>query len=801
MDALLRGRSPAEIIPFSFDDRVLYYPVRHHSPACAWHLESVIRRYQPTCILVEGPENANDLIPVLSHPDTKAPVALYYSCRDTEGLLDPEGEEQSYRCYYPFLSCSPELIALREAAKRKIPAKFMDLSYGQILMATKNHRGLRSDQERHSYASDRYLAKNQFLERLCENAQVRSFEEFWESYFETDGMNMTDEEFVSQVNAYCLLARENTPEQELLEDGCIAREAHMAKKIEEACRKYRRVLIIAGGFHIWGLMHPQGQDLKQTLKNQAVYPMRYSMDAADALSGYASGMPSPAFYRDVWKAMHGPEGENAWDQTVLDYLVKTGRGLRQKGHTISAYDETCALEQAQGLASLRGKSAPGLYELQDAVLSCFVKGEASLSGVEPLRILRKLTTGNEAGQLCTGAPIPPLVQDFLAQCRKFRLKTDIALRQETALSIFAEPRHRELSCFFHRTQFLECGFAQKKKGPDLLNRKDRNLVREIWEYRWNAAVDGRLIEHSVSGGTVLDACIAELRDRLHAASDAREGAWLLVQGFLMGLGEISDSMIDRMHALLVSDGDFSSLCDACISLNDLRQWQIAYDQQNSEEYDELLGQCFMRVMQLLPSMYCVDQRSVKKVQNSCMMIYQITEQDTFAQYRRKLLDAFEVLSRHNPIQPALHGTVLGLLYGADPDWKQKIDLVITGYLKGTRGMMLQSAEFLQGLFFAARDLLLVDPEFLVLIDQLLCNLEDEDFTSLLPELRLAFSYFRPTETDRIASRAAGFHGGKGKMLKHQSVSAAEYSQGEQLDAWITARLDEFMQEEGEPDDI
>ena len=90
MDALLSGERTAEVIPFSLDAPVLYYPVRHHSPACARHLEQVIARYNPQCILVEGPENANDLLPVLTNPDTRAPVALYYAYRD-EGRLLSEG--------------------------------------------------------------------------------------------------------------------------------------------------------------------------------------------------------------------------------------------------------------------------------------------------------------------------------------------------------------------------------------------------------------------------------------------------------------------------------------------------------------------------------------------------------------------------------------------------------------------------------------------------------------------------------------------------------------------------------------
>ena len=121
-------------------------------------------------------------------------------------------------------------------------------------------------------------------------------------------------------------------------------------------------------------------------------------------------MPAPAFYRKLWKRLHGPgtDGASAWDSVVLDTIVRCGRRLRAKGETISAYDEQCALLQARGLATLRNKVAPGLYELQDGVLSAFVKGEANLAGCEPLRLLREINTGNQVGSLCRSDLVPPL---------------------------------------------------------------------------------------------------------------------------------------------------------------------------------------------------------------------------------------------------------------------------------------------------------------------------------------------------------------------------------------------------------
>ena len=77
---------------------------------------------------------------------------------------------------------------------------------------------------------------------------------------------------------------------------------------------------------------------------------------------------------------------------------------------------------------IRDRREPGLYELKDSVLSAFVKGECNASTGEPLAFLQEAVTGDAVGQLCAGAQVPPLVQDFERQCRAFGLKIHTALR-------------------------------------------------------------------------------------------------------------------------------------------------------------------------------------------------------------------------------------------------------------------------------------------------------------------------------------------------------------------------------------
>ena len=108
MEQLLCGQEIPEIenviapgTEYDLTGGVLYFPVRHHSPVCSFHLQKAIEAYRPDCILIEGPENAQHLIPVLTHEETQPPLALYYAYQDKTGLISEKKED--YKCYYPFL--------------------------------------------------------------------------------------------------------------------------------------------------------------------------------------------------------------------------------------------------------------------------------------------------------------------------------------------------------------------------------------------------------------------------------------------------------------------------------------------------------------------------------------------------------------------------------------------------------------------------------------------------------------------------------------------------------------------------
>lgn len=785
MEKILRSEEMAEII---------LLPVRHHSPACAFHVRRMIEKVHPCVILVEGPENANPLIPVMVHEDTEAPFAIYYSYHDESGRISEEKER--YKCYYPFLDYSPELAALREGEKLGSRTAFIDLPYGDILAASREGRGLLNrEAEKNNYNDDYLLSQNEYLKQLCEKTGLRSFDEFWEKYFELNGLRQEDELWFSNLLTYCALARENTRQESLEEEGCLARERYMADRIREYAREavpeQDTILVVTGGFHTPALkaLLAENADMrnidKVPEKDQGVYLMPYSMEAADALNGYASGMPFPGFYQKIWEALEAGNADAPYSGVVLDMIVSSGKETRRKEGYLSTYDEICACSMAEGLAGLRGKQEPGAYELMDAVLSSFVKGEYNLASDTPMRILRKRMTGKKAGKLCPQADVPPVIHDFEAQCRKFKLKTGSTLESETTLSIFSSPKHRQASMFFHRMTFLGTAFARKVKGPNLQLKRDKNLMREIWKYKWNAQVNSALIDVSVYGGTIEEAAAGIVKERLVKEMGAKEGAVLLTHVFEMGLKEQLQPVYERVHELMLQDTDFYSLAEALRSLLMMEELGELYG--SLMEFGALIRIGSRKLISLLPSMTRIKDEDLTACMNALKLLYQITGRD--GSEREAYFEALIRMIRDSQIHAGLNGCIHGMLYGSGRETAVEVEMVCRGYLTGTGEQLLGTAQFFKGLFYAARDLVFIGDAFLKMLDTFFGQVTAEEFMELLPELRMAFTYFTPRETDKIAGMAAELHGKqRGDILEREEILPEWYSYGAEMDAYVKGKM-------------
>ncbi|MGW0911811.1 vWA domain-containing protein [Streptomyces sp. NPDC002784] len=91
--------------------------VRHHAPSLAAAVPALLDAAKPDVVLVELPAEMQEWLPWLGHEETRAPVAL--AAAPPGGVGGP--------AFYPFADFSPELAAIRWAARRGIPALACDL--------------------------------------------------------------------------------------------------------------------------------------------------------------------------------------------------------------------------------------------------------------------------------------------------------------------------------------------------------------------------------------------------------------------------------------------------------------------------------------------------------------------------------------------------------------------------------------------------------------------------------------------------------------------------------------------------
>src|SRR5689334_15346664 len=81
----------ASLPPTMRTGRVTYFPIRHHSPACAAHLRRWIGANKPAAVLIEGPASFTAKIDLLLDEKAVCPFALYTTFVDKKARLGDPG--------------------------------------------------------------------------------------------------------------------------------------------------------------------------------------------------------------------------------------------------------------------------------------------------------------------------------------------------------------------------------------------------------------------------------------------------------------------------------------------------------------------------------------------------------------------------------------------------------------------------------------------------------------------------------------------------------------------------------------
>lgn len=513
------------------------FGIRHHGPGCARSLRAALSEFEPDCVLLEGPPDAETELRNLADAGLRPPVAL----------LIQDVEEPRRAVFYPFAVFSPEWQALRYAEERAVPARFIDMPTA-IRLALDAQRPAEAAREKPDGAQE---AENDLLlddpiGALAEAAGFRDHEQWWDVQVEqrrdARGLFEGIAEAMTELRAHSRAFDSGAHKDEAL------REAHMRNGIRRAQKDgFLRIAVVCGAWHVPALVELGGSreakadnELLKGLPKRKVQstwiPWTHSRLAFR--SGYGAGVDSPGWYAHVWEYEA---------RAPIVFAVHAARLLRSKEMEASSASVIETVRVAEALAVLRELPAPGLSELRDAIL-------AVLCGGDPLRlglVHDRLEVGEELGSIPEGAAHVPLQRDFEREVRRLRLKLST---EPVILELDLRKDHdRDKSRLFQRLRILGVDWAE----PVELGRTS-GTFRENWRLDWNPELVVDLVSANLFGNTIAAAAPVRLRERAKHAS-VPELAQMIELALVADLADALPGLLSELDRRAASEGDVRPL--------------------------------------------------------------------------------------------------------------------------------------------------------------------------------------------------------------------------------------------------
>lgn len=486
--------------------------VRHHDVASAHAVETALPRLDPAIVLIEGPPEANAILPLAASAEMRPPIALSAMAR---------GDPTSLR-HWPFAAFSPEWVGLRWALAAARPVRFIDwplanrLAAPALEAAAAIHRAGLADADQPRF----------------EGGDPFAF-------------------FDAVLAAHAALG--DAPS-----DLDARREARMRIEIRSALRQSaeKPVAVICGARHgpalaaCWRL---GGAARDRALLQGA--PRRrvdigwcaWRLSDLSPTAGYAPGPAAPGWAQQQWETRNQPS------QAPARLFAAIAGTARARGAPASTANALAAATLARELAHLRGHPACDASDVADAGLSAMAAGDPKLW--EP--IADRFLLGRATGAVPEAAPASLLAQDVAAEARRLRLRLDGGSR---VIDIDRRtPLGRDRSVFLRRLQLLS---VLDEAALVALRPTRRGGFQECWRLDWSVAADAAVREASRLGAALAIAAERWVEDAVTSATDVAALTQLAERAALAELPEPCDAALRRLVDSAAAATAFDSLAEA-----------------------------------------------------------------------------------------------------------------------------------------------------------------------------------------------------------------------------------------------
>ncbi len=536
------------------DDRLHLLGIRHHGPGSAALLQQALDALDPACVLVEGPPEADSLIPYVAAAGMKPPLALLLYATD----------DSSAASFFPFAEFSPEWQALRWALDRQRPVQFIDWPSGISFALSREPVEQQPDQPQ--------LADP--LDLLAEVAGYEDGEAFWNTLVEQSG-GSPDEAGRHAISVFAAIEEAMTEarghqltsgamnETELLRHG--RREAFMRIHVRQALKEQAgKIAVVCGAWHLSALRAPSKiaedkaliKDLPR-LEVEATW-VPWTDSRLTYHSGYGAGVVSPGWYRHLWSLYNAKTSAPSPES----FAAVSGRA-KTTGHCSAAR----AIGSADSICHRGRKARPrprrvawfpacrALPRMRDASLATLCHGDALALAI----IERKLYIGESVGEIDEDVPQMPLARDLSLWQKKTRLKPEDT-DQELRVDLRTDAGLLK-STLLHRLVLIQVPWGRLTDAGTA-----RGTFREVWTLRWVPELSVALAEALIHGVTIEQAAANWTLERAQASTSVRALADLIRAALFADLPEIAVECIERLQAAAIHASDITDLMTAIVPL-------------------------------------------------------------------------------------------------------------------------------------------------------------------------------------------------------------------------------------------
>lgn len=731
------------------------FGIRHHGPGSARQLLEALEANPPDILLIEGPPDANVLLPLVADPQLLPPVAIL--------VFNPKNLQQV--SFFPFAEFSPEWVAIRFALERKIEVRFFDLPMSHQFLL-RQEAAEQFDFSKNDDSDEELLRLDPFS-RIAKLAGFSDPERWWETLVERSPVQQI---FPAIQNLMTALRDDKLLGGQPESRETLLREAWMRQEIREAQRQnFKKVGVVCGAWHAPALA--DFQKIKATadaaflktlkkVKTEAVW-VPWSFDRLSKSSGYAAGVLAPMWYRLLFA-----DRKNS----TTYWFAGAAQVLRTNGVDVSPAHLVEAIRLADTLAKLRLTEVPGIEELREAAVATIC------GGVEkPLELIdSQMVIGEQMGEVPPSAAVAPLKSDLVAEAKTARLEIspkkislELDLRKEKDLL---------KSRLLHRLNLLEIGWGDEQA----VGGKKQGSFHENWTVVWQPEFEIKLIEQSVWGSTVEDAAGRFSNQKIRETDSLVELTGLMSAVLKADLPQVLPDLMRKLQSVAAISKDVLALAEALLPMARILRYGSARDL-NLDFLEKLAEQIVPRVCVQLPAA-CqnLDDDSadevLKIVLNFNRAIATLGKTDLENQWLNCLVE----LSAEPKIAPPLAGLATRFLFDKNLNPPELTATLLRQSLSQAAEPR-DGARWLEGFLNGSGLLLVHHPGLWQILDAWLGDLDFEIFRGILPLLRRTFSKFEPAERQKMLD-----------LAKNELSPAAAKSDSESFDEAQVAAVLPFL---------